>query len=289
MDVNIIKELIFAACNDDVQRLRKLLKFNKPDLNETIMGSLRKSGRHDLISMLEDLNEDALTMPALVIAAENGFVKIAKILIANGADLDVKDHEDMTPLMKAAQFGYLDMVNLLLDSGAKINEIDDAGWTALILAIEKGYSEIAEVLVKSGADIWQKRKGMTSFDVAVMHRNPVIVRLIYEEYVSQKKQANEPYVDLEFALESSMTKIRCKLNGKASEDELFKAAKQGEVTKVQYLLDSGADVSFRDENGKSAMSIAAENGHEDVVKFLIKNHHQDYVRRAAERLMGRSI
>lgn len=45
---------------------------------------------------------------------------MAKLLIANGADLDARDIEGWTPLHAASACGNLSMINLLLSSGANI-------------------------------------------------------------------------------------------------------------------------------------------------------------------------
>jgi hypothetical protein len=52
-------------------------------------------------------------------------------------------------------------------------------------------------------------------------------------------------------------------------DELILAASRGAVTTVRQLLDGGADVDFLDDR-TSALSIASENGHENVVRLLLE-------------------
>jgi ankyrin repeat protein len=40
---------------------------------------------------------------------------------------------------------------------------------------------------------------------------------------------------------------------------------------VKLLLQNGAKVNFRNEYGRTPLSLAAENGHEAVMKLLLEN------------------
>src|SRR5437763_1893782 len=51
---------------------------------------------------------------------------------------------------------------------------------------------------------------------------------------------------------------------------LFKAAETGELSAVYDEATKGADSNSKDSSGVSALYIAAENGHTDVVKLLLE-------------------
>ena len=51
--------------------------------------------------------------------------------------------------------------------------------------------------------------------------------------------------------------------------DLGRAAYAGDVTRVQELIDRGADVNEQAPNGETALMIAAANGHVEVVQVLI--------------------
>lgn len=53
-------------------------------------------------------------------------------------------------------------------------------------------------------------------------------------------------------------------------DALLEAAKKGNTAEVQRLLDSGADVEAREEDGDSALSNAACCGNTDTVRLLVE-------------------
>jgi len=47
------------------------------------------------------------------------YTDIVKLLIENGADVNVKDKDGMTALMYASEEGYTEIVSLLKNAGAK--------------------------------------------------------------------------------------------------------------------------------------------------------------------------
>ena len=86
---------------------------------------------------------------ALHLAVREGHLDIARLLIDWGAEVDVLDTRDFTPLHNAAWNGNLEMTKLLLDSGADINASTYDGDTPLKLAQHNGQAQVAEfILVK---------------------------------------------------------------------------------------------------------------------------------------------
>ncbi|MCA1567480.1 MAG: ankyrin repeat domain-containing protein [Acidobacteria bacterium] len=53
-------------------------------------------------------------------------------------------------------------------------------------------------------------------------------------------------------------------------EQLFDAARKGDVAAVRVLLDRGADVNAKFRYGATALSYAADRGHLEVVKLLIE-------------------
>jgi ankyrin repeat protein len=53
-------------------------------------------------------------------------------------------------------------------------------------------------------------------------------------------------------------------------EELLKAAADGDAAKVKELLEKGADANARDKDGLTPLHYAAKHGHADVVKLLIE-------------------
>lgn len=82
--------------------------------------------------------------------ADGGDRRIAKALIAAGADVNAKQRHGWTPLHGAADNGDRELVELLLRRGADPAATHDGGKTALDIAGEKGHAEVIEVLRAAG-------------------------------------------------------------------------------------------------------------------------------------------
>lgn len=88
--------------------------------------------------------------PALLFAAGKGQSESVKLLLDNGARLEVKDEMDMTPLFRAVSNGHTETVNLLLFYGANVNA-ESMGMMPLTLAKEHGYKDIVALLQEASA------------------------------------------------------------------------------------------------------------------------------------------
>jgi len=83
-------------------------------------------------------------------AVLTGRVDIAKLLIANGAELNPKGMDDTTPLHIAAESGNAELAILLIEKGADINAVTRDGKTALIIARENGREDVVKILETAG-------------------------------------------------------------------------------------------------------------------------------------------
>ena len=73
---------------------------------------------------------------------------MARILLAQGADVHAKNSQGLTPLHRAAAYGRKNVAELLIANGAQLNAKDDQGRTPLSLAEEQGHEEIIELLCR---------------------------------------------------------------------------------------------------------------------------------------------
>jgi ankyrin repeat protein len=90
----------------------------------------------------------------ILLAALNGFVAVAKLLLDDNADLKVHDKENHTALHLAILHDNADVVDILMKHAVErdLRAKDDKGRTALHLASERGYDNIVQSLV----DAWEE-------------------------------------------------------------------------------------------------------------------------------------
>jgi len=79
-------------------------------------------------------------------AAAGNYTRIAKMLIENGANINVKQQAGATALHSAAQNGNIELLILLMEHGADVNVRMEGGKLPADLAREKGHASIAEAL-----------------------------------------------------------------------------------------------------------------------------------------------
>ena len=86
-----------------------------------------------------------------------------------GTDVNATNHLGWTPLQVAAQEGLNEIAELLIATGADVNvKRGDTGWTLLHYAACDGHKEVIELLIVKGADVNAKnRGGETPLDYAI--------------------------------------------------------------------------------------------------------------------------
>jgi ankyrin repeat protein len=96
-------------------------------------------------------------------AARTGRVDAMKVLLAHGADVQVKENwKQQTALMWAAHEGNAQAVKLLLEAGANVSDRSIFGWTPLLFAARQGQGDAIKALVAAGADVNDKLPDGTS-------------------------------------------------------------------------------------------------------------------------------
>ncbi len=86
---------------------------------------------------------------ALHLAVREGHLKIAQLLLEHGAQVDVLDPDDFTPLHNAAWNGNLEVAQLLLEAGADIEASTYDGDTPLTLAQNNDQAKMAEYILEN--------------------------------------------------------------------------------------------------------------------------------------------
>jgi len=79
-------------------------------------------------------------------AAAGRHVELCRILLAAGADVNATQHGGYTPLHEAAQHGDVEMSELFLSAGADPALVTDAGETPAEIAAAAGHADLADRL-----------------------------------------------------------------------------------------------------------------------------------------------
>jgi len=106
-----------------------------------------------LIANGADVNVKYYDITPLDDAVGSGHKDIAELLITKSADVNAKGLGNSTPLHEAAVFGHMDVIELLLKNGAEVNVKNDAGQMPLSWPAYYGNTDIVKLLVANGADV----------------------------------------------------------------------------------------------------------------------------------------
>ena len=90
-------------------------------------------------------------------AAAKGDLADVKRHLQKGADVNIKDDNDWTPLLYSAFNGKQDVVVFLISKGADVNARNILGLTPLMCAASGGQLEMVKYLVEKGADVNAKK------------------------------------------------------------------------------------------------------------------------------------
>jgi len=189
---------------------------------------------------------------------ENG--SMIKFLIDYGADINMSDEEDISPLHHQLQVSQLhddnkgiDLVKQLIEWGADINRVVN-GETPLIKAIQLNNIDLIQFMIKHKADVNKiitTNKNNTALGEAIYYNNLPIVKILME----QGADVNLGFFDGESPLSIAINK-----NNKEM---------------VKYLIDCGVHINNQGNIYKhwdaGPLGHAVTNNNLDMVKFLIEN------------------
>ena len=161
-----------------------------------------------------------------------------------------------TLLHLAATIDNREALELLLRHFSCIDCVDNRGITPAFLAAEHGLVDNLVLLVGKGAKVNRKTKGIVAFYKAKILR----------ELKALKQANNNSYMSVVYQrIDMPVYQTKSKLFGASM---LHATAKGGHERVVRFLIENNARISILNGAHLTALQIAAENGHLNVVKTL---------------------
>lgn len=197
------------------------------------------------------------------------------------------------PLVEACSTGNIEMVKILVENGADINL--GAGFTPLAMTYSKkpeNWYAISLYLLENGASLDYKNEDFTYGNALSDILSSRSGTLFHEKGLEDSTEVNSAFyyalehcncekVDWSMVLQHSVTYDRieivaflidenyCDVNDKSGDmTALMFAARDSTLEMVQLLLDYGADKSIKDDDGMTAYDYAVEEEKHDIANLL---------------------
>lgn len=179
-----------------------------------------------------------------------GNTKEVKKLIATKIDLNNKDWPF---LIMAVMMDRQDIVKLLIEAGANVNLPSSDGTSILSSAVIMGHTEVVRLLVSSGAKLKFNLDGeeesiLTSL-VLMLDNKPNKYTEMLEVLLLAGANPNEYFGEKRWTI-------------------LMDAANRGNLSAVELLIKTGANVNAKTIDGVTPCSCAESEGYSELVKRL---------------------
>ncbi|KAJ6225869.1 hypothetical protein RDWZM_004414 [Blomia tropicalis] len=230
---------------------------------------------------LQNINsQDSKGRTALHAAVISNSVKCARLLLMNGADVNIRNREN----------------------GHGTNK--QSGKTCLHIAAERGLVPMMQILLEFDVDIYAKdTNGFTAMDLAEQHHHQPVIDLLKNVLVMRENQRTDLYESLAIAVHKGEPEavrrllvranqfgIECQQRDKlmmktnhnpinslvnyapnGSNTLLFKACQEGHLEIVQLLIEAGSDGRQHPVTRYSPLYIASYHGRKSIVQLLLEH------------------
>ena len=293
-----VSKLHEAAFKGDKVLLRTCLSKPGADVNEsdedgkTALHVALGANNNDLVELLlkHGLSANAKTVEGDIPLHLCCDIDAAKLLIANGSLVDVKNDGGITPLLRCVYSGLISLVEYLLKIGADVNAQNNNGETALhylgLVGRASNHYDIVKLLLDYDININIKDKtSKTAIHNACQSANVGIARLLikngakinemdfagnYPLHYCFTQDRKEVLELLDLLLQNAETANLADIRGVTA---LHNASASLSKSVVEFIVHHGANVNQADNMGKTPLHYATKNKDDgvSVTEFLIKN------------------
>ncbi|XP_055387350.1 serine/threonine-protein phosphatase 6 regulatory ankyrin repeat subunit A isoform X6 [Condylostylus longicornis] len=286
-DKQIVKTLIENGADVSVQTKAA---------NETAFHFCAVAGNNDVLTeMISHMNptdiqkalnrQSSVGWTPLLIACHRGHMELVNTLLSNHARVDVFDIEGRSALHLAAERGYLQVCDALLTNKAFINSKSRVGRTALHLAAMNGFTHLVKFLIKDHnavIDILTLRK-QTPLHLAAASGQLEVCKLLLELGANIEATDDLGQKPIHVAAQNNYSEVAklflqqlgtlVNATSKDGNTCAHIAAMQGSIKVIEELMkfDRPGVISARNKLTEATpLQLAAEGGHADVVKALVR-------------------
>ena len=205
--------------------------------------------------------------------------EVAALLMLN---IDARDQSGNTPLYLAVKDNRPEMVSFLIANGAQVNVKNNYGWTPLDIAVSKNMHNINQLpTFEPGEEIKiQDNHRKTPRNIAVEMSLRDTVALLISKNPDVNSEDKYGSTLLHIAVSLKLKDVAKQLIAKGAfvnakdiliETPLHLAVAQGTQDIAELLIANGARVNARKKNGQTPLYRAIAIGHNDIAALLINN------------------
>ncbi|KAK4940035.1 phosphate system positive regulatory protein pho81 [Elasticomyces elasticus] len=196
-------------------------------------------------------------------ACLRGRLAMVEKLLASGPNtIDMKDHDNFTPLIHSIVRHRIECVRLLLANNAGIDPQSEADHIPLNLACQHESMEVAAMLLERNAKLLPDAEGLYPQHLVARSSQKPDLLLLLRQHGADLNQRDKLY----------------------QWTPLFHAASEGRVECLRALLENGADPEALDEKGLTAMYYATWEGHLECMDLLWERSSYRRAERRTSRL-----
>ena len=186
---------------------------------------------------------------ALMLAVKGGATAVTKHLLEVGAKPNIQSNDGYTALHIASEMSEIDFISLLLSYSANKHTIDRRGWNALMVASHENNAAAVTLLLNTGSFPNSRAKdGATALHLACRNLSPDAVCIL----LAHKNTIPDVYDRFQWT-PLMITMISA----------------SGSIWFVKKLLEAAINPNFQNSSGATALYIACQCSHTDVVRTLL--------------------
>lgn len=238
-------------------------------------------------------------MSALLYAARDGRVDEARMLLDNGADIELAEANEITPLLMALLNNQLDVANLLLDYGAEINVDDFYGRSPLFAAVDyrnidmnsdrdadpkdngvdrERIMPMIRRLLEAGADVnartkeWPPEKkwlyALNDVSWVDMTGQTPFIRASLAADIPVMKLLLEHGADPHITTFEGTNALMAAAGVNWTVAQTYTVSEEAALEAVKMNIELGADVNATNSMGLTPLLGAANRGSNDIIRYL---------------------